>query len=72
MVAAAKLAEHIVRKRIAVSVVEEGDGALYIYGFFLLIRFCTIWGGCVYEKSRIDLFDGGISDGLIMWMQGFI
>lgn len=34
---ATKLAERIVRKLIAVSVVEEGDRELYIYGFFLLI-----------------------------------
>ena len=34
---ATTLAERIVRKLIAVSVVEEGDRELYIYGFFLLI-----------------------------------
>ena len=34
---ATKLAEYIVRKLIAVSVVEEGDRELYVYGFFLLI-----------------------------------
>lgn len=34
---ATNLAERIVRKLIAVSVVEEGDRELYIYGFFLLI-----------------------------------
>lgn len=50
-VMATKLAEHIVRKLIAVSVVEEGDRELYIYGFFLLItRFyfflVTIAFGC--------------------------
>lgn len=33
MAVAAKLAEHIVRKLIAVSVAEEGDGALYIMVF---------------------------------------
>ena len=33
MVVATKLAEHIVRKLIAVSVAEEGDGYIYIYGF---------------------------------------
>ena len=48
---ATKLAERIVRKLIAVSVVEEGDRELYIYGFFLLItRFyfflVTIAFGC--------------------------
>ena len=36
-VMATKLAEYIVRKLIAVSVVEEGDRELYVYGFFLLI-----------------------------------
>ena len=50
-VMATKLAEHIVQKLIAVSVVEEGDRELYIYGFFLLItRFyfflVTIAFGC--------------------------
>lgn len=48
---ATNLAERIVRKLIAVSVVEEGDRELYIYGFFLLItRFyfflVTIAFGC--------------------------
>ena len=50
-VMATTLAERIVRKLIAVSVVEEGDRELYIYGFFLLItRFyfflATIAFGC--------------------------
>lgn len=50
-VMATKLAEYIVRKLIAVSVVEEGDRELYIYGFFLLIThfyffLVTIAFGC--------------------------
>ena len=27
-----------------------GRSRVYIYGFSLLIRFCTIWWECVYEK----------------------
>ena len=45
-----KLAEHIVRKLIAVSVAEEGDREYIFMAFSLLIRFCTIWWECVYEK----------------------
>ncbi len=37
---ASTLAEHIVRKLIAMSVVEESDRELYVYGFFLLITRC--------------------------------
>ena len=43
MVVATKLAEHIVRKLIAVSVAEEGDREYIFMAFSLLIRFCTIW-----------------------------
>lgn len=51
---ATTLAECIVGKLIAASVIEEGDRGLYVYGFFLLITRCffflvTIAVGCLLE-----------------------